>query len=779
MRVVSATMNFEGSRPARPLDVVSASLTIASVLVALIPVATLTRWVLEVGTEAHSNDYVLWAPILKKLFDGTLPVTSYFRATFLGGCHSFALPVLVTAGLAEVTHWSMRATLLLAVGLSVVKVGLLASAFTVRAPRWQALLALPVVSWLVFSPAHVEVFTFGFTATHVGLAELMFAASVWAIARFPDRSLGWALAILAATLATWSWGSGLVVWPVIAGAWLLHRRRHRSELVAFALWMGLAVAPYVLFSNLSETAPTKHDWWLPLEAFGWPWSGNFSHLRARWVGALGVLLLGLSGAAIWKQRRALGSAIPALACLAYSLQLMLLLAVFRGQLNAWYSTTCGLFWVGVFALALVVFRDAPRPVLAFSAVLALLLATNGGYESKARYLRSRGFTAASCLRNYRTAPAVCEAALFQWKRGNPQDIWVLGEALEKHGWGVFGPDQVWTLQGDFALDNVLVETPPGSPDAIWRTPGGVVVPHVSDYRLLDFAVPVGARVHWQVKLPPSLRDATLRTRLRSEGGARVRVWASAVTGRTLLFADWLGPDVDTDVELPLRAWEGAQVRLTVEVDGENDNSSLLVLSAPRIEVALADVPRRFQVSYAIPFPTTSSGDVVLGPQTGWALADARRVGPSRFSGGPSTMLRWDAPLDLCLADLRAISVTGAPSDDVRYRELHVYYLLDGERSVTEAHSFYLSMFSGPPRPYSMSVSLLGQPSGARLTGLAIRFPIGPSGSGEFELSEVRLERRDGPTRCRERQRLESTAAHASQSSRLVDRSGSPTVRTHH
>ncbi len=750
MRVASPTTSLERRSSASTLDLAGSAATVASVLLAVAPIVAMTWWVLEAGTEAHSNDYVLWAPLMKKLFDGTLPWTSYFRATFLGGCHSFALPVLVTAAIAALTHWSIRATLLFAIGLSVVKVGLFTSAFTVGAPRWQRLLALPVISWLLFSPAHVEVFTFGFTATHVGLAEVMFALSIWAIARFPDSSRGWAVSIVGATLATWSWGSGLVVWPVLGVAWLLHRRRARAEVIAFALWASLALAPYVLFSDLAETAPTKHDWWLALEAFGWPFSGNFNHVRARWVGVIGVLLLGLSVAGLWRRRRQLGPAIPAIACMAYSLGLMVLLAVFRGQLNPWYSTTCGLFWVGVFGLFLLAGRELVTPVLALTAVVALLLATNGGYESKARYLRSRGFTAAACLRNFRTAPAVCEAALFQWKRGNPQDIWVLGEALEKHGWGVFAPHQVWTLQGDYALENVDVEAPPAAPEPMWRAPDGASASQPIDYRQLDFVIAEGSRVHWQVRLPRLLKEARFRTRLRADGGARVRLWASAAAGRTLLMADWLAPGVATEIDLSLLAWQDAQVRLSLETDGtDGDLSSLLVLSAPRIELDLTDTPPR-QLSYAVPFARGSAADVVLAPQQGWALGDARRVSPTRFAGGRAATLRWQSPLEVCLADLRAISVTGAPSADVRYRELHVYYLLDGEQVMTEAHSFYLSMYSGPPRPYSVSVPLLGQPRSARLTGLAVRFPAGPSGSGEFELSEVRLERREGPTRCRER-----------------------------
>ncbi|MBL8938418.1 MAG: hypothetical protein JNM69_27880 [Archangium sp.] len=719
-------------------------------MVAIAPVVSLTLWVLEVGTEAHSNDYVLWAPVLKRLFEGTLPWSSYFRATFLGGCHSFALPVLVTTAIAALTHWSIRATLMFAIALAMAKVGFFTSAFTVGAPRWQRLLALPVISWLLFSPANVEVFTFGFTATHVGLAEVLFAMCVWAIAKFHHRGFGWALSIIGATLATWSWGSGLLVWPVVAGAWLLYRRRVGTEALAFALWSALALAPYALFSNLAETAPVKRDWWLPLEAFGWPWSGNFDHLRARWVGVIGVVLFGLCTAAFWRRHVRLRPAIPAVACLLYSMGLMVVLAVFRGQLNPWYSTTCGLFWVGLFGVFLVGSREAAQPVLALTFGLALLLAINGGYESKARYLRSRGFTAASCLRNFRTAPAVCEAALFQWKRGNPQDIWVLGETLEKHGWGVFAPHQLWTLQGDYALENVEIETPPGAPEPAWRGPDGALVSQLFDYRPLDLLLAEGVRVHWQVRLPAALDEARFRMKLRADEGARVRLWASSTSGRTLLMANWLAPGIETDFDLSLLPWQDTQVRLSLETDGADDDlRSPLVLSGTRIELTLADTPRKHQLSYAVPFPRVSSTDVVLSPQGPWSLADARRVGANRFTGGNSALVRWQGPLDVCLSDLRAISVTGAPSADVRYRELHVYYLLDGETATTEAHSFYMSMFSGPPRPYSVNVRLLGQPQGARLTGLALRFPMGPSGQGEFELSEVRLERRDGPTRCRE------------------------------
>jgi hypothetical protein len=130
----------------------------------------------------------------------------------------------------------------------------------------------------------------------------------------------------------------------------------------------------------------------------------------------------------------------------------------------------------------------------------------------------------------------------------------------------------------------------------------------------------------------------------------------------------------------------------------------------------------------------------------WNLRAVKPTGNGRFDVvGASPTLTLKTDLSLCASDYSRLVVKAATSPEVKFRELHVMTRNPEGPSPSE-DSLYLSMFSGSAREYSFNLRLLGLPPGALLSTLALRPPPG----AWFEVSEVRLARRVGVTRCRTR-----------------------------
>ena len=461
------------------------------------------------GSNAHSNDYLGWLGIVEQITSGQYPWTHYFKDTLQAGVHCFAIPILVTAAIARFAAWSIDVTLYLALALAVVKLLLVHDGLTRGCePRIRQSL-LVVLSALFFSPAHINVYTFGFAATHVGLAELGFAIGLWGVSRFQARWLGLVVSCAGAWISTWSWGSGLIVWPILflALPWLGFRRPAHFAFLAGCF--AIAALPYLLYGSLGEHsgpyyAPPVGKGWLLLEAPGWLFSGSFHHGRARIAGLIAFGFLGAS--LVWLQRGSTErwrKATPAAMCLLYSFGLMVPVVLLRGQLNSWYTTSFGFIWVGLAGLvARVLDTDAPIHrdervgCAAFGLVTLGLFITNGGYEDKVYYLKSRSPVATSCLRHSHNAAPICEQALFQWQGGHPEEVDTMAEVLGRNGWGAFGAHQEWALQGDYVFDFVTLERAPGPSEVVWTQGLEPLAASPLDYRRLNLFLPSPGAIHW-------------------------------------------------------------------------------------------------------------------------------------------------------------------------------------------------------------------------------------------------------------------------------------------
>ena len=335
---------------------------------------------------------------------------------------------------------------------------------TAAIPRQTRWLLLPLLFLLLFSTSRVTVFTFGEPALQYGISQLGVAIGACAVIQWRERPLALATALACGgILASWSWGGGVMTWPVFAAALFLLRIRSFGAWAIFLTGAVAGTAQYVwplFFSMVGSRALTpvlSSKTQSILDILGRPFVNGIADATpshaSQAIGAVGVLAL---VAVLVLFRAALRVHLAALLLITWALLVAFQIALFRVGVAPWYVSPMALFWVGL----LMLLADSPLPVRT-SGILVVTLMTlrvQATWEDKSFYLQSRSPVSASCLREWRTAPAPCHWFVFQWGDQGPwEELPRLGTALEAHRLSVFGPRRTYLMQGDTAVGRVVLE----------------------------------------------------------------------------------------------------------------------------------------------------------------------------------------------------------------------------------------------------------------------------------------------------------------------------------
>ncbi len=568
-----------------------------ALLLALLPPARMAWIVFKYGENNLSNDYVARVPVVAAILAGRYPIAHLFRDTWIWGGHSW-LALLPFYWLdARYFAWNVHVELGIGLALTALKTLLVWLAVSGPLTRRARLWLLPALSFLAFSVSQVTSFTFGESVLQMQLAQVAVAAGALALARLTDRP-GLRAASLAAcgVLASWSWGGGVMAWPVFAGAFFASGERSLRRWALLPLGAALGLSQYVWFLVVAPLprlvkSPGPRGLWHVPGLLGRPfanWTGpDFGPKTSAIV--FGAAGLALAAAAVWAARRTLRERIPALAILGWSLLLACQISVLRPDVAAWYIAPLTAFWLGLASLL----AAAPRRLAAagFATIAAGLLYSNRTWEDKSFYLPSRAPASAACLREWRTAPPACHDLVFQWGKSYPGDFEILAGSLERAGLSVFGPRRTYLLQGDVAVGRVAFETPNllalFSRDG--RTPADP-----NDFHRLDVVLAPGAAVTWRVDLPPNLKSARFRTRVRSAPGdpqlgrgARVSVTAE---GSSIILEEraFLPSETARPLSIDLSSLAGKRVTLRLAAEETHEGATPLVFEAPRIDVRVGE-----------------------------------------------------------------------------------------------------------------------------------------------------------------------------------------------
>ena len=569
----------------RPVSRTAKALAVA---LALLAPARMAWIVFTVGENNLSNDYVARVPVIVEILEGRYPFAHLFRDTWIWGGHSWIGLLPFYWFEARSFAWNLHVELgigLLLTTLKMLLIWIAVSGPLTRVARW---CLLPVLSTLAFSVSQVSTFTFGESVLQMQLAQIAVAGGALAFARLARRPWLRAASLAACgLLASWSWGGGVMTWPVFAVAlfaageksfrrWMLLPAAAALGLSQYAWYLVIAPLPRVVDS------PGWRGLWRAPDLLGRPFANGTGTNGGPLPAAIlfGVAGLALGAAALWSARRALLDRLPALVIFGWSILLALQIALLRSGVASWYIAPMTAFWLGLAGLL----AAAPRRLAAAGAatIAAGLLFSNRTWEDKSFYLASRAPASAACLREWRTAPPGCHDLVFQWGSGFPADFVTLAGWLERAGLSVFGPRRTYLLQGDLAIGRVAVETPRL---AVFFSRDDVKPADPKDFHRLDAVFAPGAAVTWRIDLPPKLRSAEFRTRVHAAPGdvslargASVAIVGEGGEARILVPA---GGRKSLSMNLNAFAGRGLTLRIAAE---EATGGAPLVFEAPRVEL---------------------------------------------------------------------------------------------------------------------------------------------------------------------------------------------------
>jgi hypothetical protein len=567
-----------------------------ALLLAFLPPARMAWIVFTNGENNLSNDYLGRLSLVGSMLEGTCSLGKFVGEAWIGGAHSGLAIFPIYYLNARLFHWSVRVEL----GLGLALVGATLALLTAAIPRDTRWLLLPLLSLLLFSTSRVTVLTFGECALQYGFSQLGIAIGIYALARWRERPIVLATALASGgVLASWSWGGGIMVWPLLVVALALQRTRQVAAWVILAVGVtaGLAQYAWLLPPHLEATRVGNAPWTTKarifLDVLGRPFVNGIAHADLNaWSQAVGAAaLLGLAVFLFLLRRRFRELLVP-LFLIGWALLVAAQIALVRVAVAPWYASPMALLWAGLlwlFATSPVPFRSAGILAVALPSLIVQFT-----WEDKSFYLPSRSPASAACLREWRTAPPECHALVFQWgNQGQPGELALLGDALEHRGLSVFGPRRTYLLQGDFRVGRIRLE-PESSPS--FFSDDGITRRDVDDFRRLDFVLSPGSIVSWRVDLPPNLKSVRFMTRARATPGdpllgraARVSVVAE---GSSALLDErmFLPRETARPLSVDLSSLAGKRITLRLAAEETQPGATPLIFEAPKIEIR-AENPR--------------------------------------------------------------------------------------------------------------------------------------------------------------------------------------------
>lgn len=211
------------------------------ILAAIAPIVLLIGCIARYGVNVPVGDEWALVPLFEKWRGGQLTFADLYQQH---NEHRILLPKLIYLAFAELTGWNLRAemffSVLLCVGTSAGIYALLRR--TVGGGQGGLLLLCGAANLLMFSPAQAQNWLWGFQL-QMFIPNLCLVATLVVLAS--DAAWRWKFgaSVLLIMAATFSFGSGLLLWPVVA-LFLWMRGEGRSRIVA---WLVAAAAVAALY----------------------------------------------------------------------------------------------------------------------------------------------------------------------------------------------------------------------------------------------------------------------------------------------------------------------------------------------------------------------------------------------------------------------------------------------------------------------------------------------------------------------------------------------------
>jgi len=193
-------------------------------LVAILPIAVLVRLIGEYGVNVPYGDEWSLIPMFVKWNNHQLTFADLFR---LHNEHRIFFPKLIYLAFVQVTHWNVRAEMFFSVLLCcVTSAGIYILLRRTVAGARKHLLLWALINLLIFAPVQAENWVWGFQL-QIFIPTVCLVASLVTLGSRLRPGGKLAIASLLATIATFSFGGGILLWPAIALCLALQQENRR------------------------------------------------------------------------------------------------------------------------------------------------------------------------------------------------------------------------------------------------------------------------------------------------------------------------------------------------------------------------------------------------------------------------------------------------------------------------------------------------------------------------------------------------------------------------
>lgn len=234
-------------------------------LVAVIPVVFIASIIHQYGVNVPFADEWSNLILVDKWDASQLTFADLIRAH---NGHRIFFPRLIYLAFANLGHGNMRAEMFFSLFLcGVTSLGFLHLLRRTVAASGPALFALwALINLFLFSPIQAENWLWGFQL-QIFLSNLCLVGAIIGVTAKHDFFLRFAMAFVFALVGTFSFGNGLLIWPVVAFV-LVCRREKALHVVA---WVGVALLVlcgyFLRYHNEALARQAMHWWEYPLFFF--------------------------------------------------------------------------------------------------------------------------------------------------------------------------------------------------------------------------------------------------------------------------------------------------------------------------------------------------------------------------------------------------------------------------------------------------------------------------------------------------------------------------------
>lgn len=730
-----------------------AGVALAAYVLAALPIIRILTIICTTGADVLSSDLIYHVAALSRILSPGYPLQNILRDSFYNG-HLMFFPMLLRIALAKLVYWNAYIELLFGLGSSILTLCLACSAIGARSRSKWIVWLLPFLSVMIFSTNQINQFTFGDAAVPMGFCALGIVFSLWSLVHYGRTWKAVWLAIGGAWFATWSWGQGIVAWPLLLGAMMLtnlyngtlfpRRQSHRpgfgiAQVVAALAAAVLSLAPVLallLTAPASDAQRVVNPFNLEfiLNGIGAPFvNGVNAYINQQVaIGYAGLVCGCACIALVWINKRTkwMHAIAPGCYLMTAAILSLWLLGIFRHGVSIWYTGIGLLFWLGLTGAAFVILSNkrtsgegavllALRLLCGLGAGGALVASIVSGMtiNDKVYFLYARAPASAACVRSAEAAPVYCEQRVILEGTEGSAPEYVLASQLKALGLSVFAPNQRWTLQGDYVLDTVSISEPPGVAPLQWLDDQTLQPLPWYDYRHLDLRLAVSNTVSWTMYLPRTAQravfqsavmatDATAQINLQPDGAAiplQLRQLSSTQSG-------W------QSVEIDLLPHKGQT--MTLMFTAAPGSASPVLFRYPMIDVLLDPDPAMVAESQRVVSvkPSLSENDAVFLARAG--------------------QLEYTAPVSVCLGNYTHLMVHMRVMIEAMPRVAQWSLHLADTSATGAAPLIQLPLLGdGDMHPYTFPLRLVDVKQAARLEGL--RLAIG--NPAETALSQVVVE----------------------------------------